>query len=380
MNNEKITFMEYLASTEIIEHHSKAPWIQIPRAMEKLSVPSWLICTKYNASFTPPCTIIESGKKHASIIDGFLETGIVAKLIKNKNPNIFFQTNVRSFLFINAFLWKIKYYFKRNSDIRYRPFFIFMTDWDGKRHSENFFSFYLRMLLYLIYSHSYDLFIVPSSCAYNALSKIPFFRIKYAIFLHYGFSKDSFKIKRYEETFREKIILCVARVTPIKGQDLLINTFKELAKDFKGWSLIFVGKIEDEQYYNKLINLSEELSNKRIFFYLNINDSDLEKLYEKASIFCLPSYIEGFPNVRIEAIGKGLPVITSDAGCGEDFSKMGVIIFKRGDKEDLKGKLRLLMSNENVRKNIVYEEQKHIYSYEEYAKKILAEYEKFINS
>jgi len=48
---------------------------------------------------------------------------------------------------------------------------------------------------------------------------------------------------------------------------------------------------------------------------------------------------------------------------------MVVIIFKRGYKEDLKRKLRLLMSDENLRKNIVYEEQKHIYSYEEYAKK-----------
>jgi len=379
MNNEKITFMEYLASTEIIEHHSKALWIQIPKAMEKLSVHSWLICTKYNASFTPPFEIIETGKKHGSIIDGVLETGIVAKLIKNKKPSIFFHTNVRSFLFINAFLWKIKYYFKRNPNKRYRPFFIYMADWDGKRHFENFFSFYLRMLLYVIYSYSYDLFIVPTSCTYNALTKIPFFRIKRAIFLHYGYPQDLFKIKRYEETIREKIILCVARITPIKGQDLLIEAFKELSEDFKDWTLIFVGKIEDDQYYKKLINLSENLLDKQVFFYLNINDFDLEKLYEKASIFCLPSYIESFGMVRIEAIGKGLPVITSDAGCGEDFSKMGVIIFKRGDKEDLKRKLRLMMSDENLRKNIVYEEQKHIYSYEEYAKKILAEYKKFIN-
>ena len=348
--------------------------------MEKLSAHSWLICPKYNASFTPPFEIIETGKKQDSIIDGFLETGIVAKLIKNKKPSIFFQTNVRSFLFLNAFLWKIKYYFKRNPNKRYRPFFIYMADWDGKRNYEIFFSFYLRMLLYVIYSHSYDLFIVPTSCTYNALSKIPFFRIKRAIFLHYGYPQDLFKIKRYEETIREKIILCVARITPIKGQDLLINTFKELTEDFKGWSLIFVGKTEDDKYYKKLINLSENLLDRQIFFYLNINDFDLEKLYEKASIFCLPSYIESFGMVRIEAMGKGLPVITSDAGCGEDFSKMGVIIFKRWDKEDLKRKLRLLMSDENLRKNIVYEEQKHIYSYEEYTKKILAEYEKFINS
>jgi len=69
-------------------------------------------------------------------------------------------------------------------------------------------------------------------------------------------------------------------------------------------------KIEDDQYYKKLIHLSGDLLDKQIFFYLNINDFDLEKLYEKASIFCLPSYVENFGMVRIEAMGKGLPVIT----------------------------------------------------------------------
>jgi len=103
MNNEKITFMEYLASTKITESHRRF-WIQIPKTMEKLSVYPWLICTKYNASFTPACTIIETGKKHASIIDGFLETGIVAKLIKK--PSIFFKLMFVLFFLLMLFYGK----------------------------------------------------------------------------------------------------------------------------------------------------------------------------------------------------------------------------------------------------------------------------------
>ena len=34
--------------------------------------------------------------------------------------------------------------------------------------------------------------------------------------------------------------------------------------------------------------------------------------YQKADIFCLPSYFEGFPNVVCEAMSCGLPILASN--------------------------------------------------------------------
>jgi len=120
--------------------------------------------------------------------------------------------------------------------------FLYIWQTGTEKNILKIFSFYLRMILFVIYSHSYDLFIVPTSCTYNALSKIPFFRTKRAIILHLDILKIHFKLKGMRKRSEKKIILCVARITPINGQDILINTFKELTKEFKDWTLIFVGK------------------------------------------------------------------------------------------------------------------------------------------
>jgi glycosyltransferase involved in cell wall biosynthesis len=368
MKDDKISFMEYIATSEIIDHHRKAPWIEIPKSMEELGIHSWIVCTKYNANFDPPCEIIETGKSSTSYLEGLFETFQISKLIKIKKPRILFQTNVRAFIFLIALIWKIKLYFNIE---KYRPFFILFIDWDGEKDKENLFLYYIRIFLYVINSHLMDLIILPTSCAKNSILKIPFINKKNIIYIPYGYPNDIYQIKKYDETSREKIILCVARITPIKGQALLINVFKELVSDFKDWNLVIAGKIENNQYYQKLVNLSGEFLGKRIFFYLSPSESELIKLYEKASIFCLPSFRESFGNVRNEAISKGIPVVTSDAGCAKDWENVGVIIFKRGDGEDLKIKLKILMENEELRKEVADRSQRNLISYTDYVKKIL---------
>jgi glycosyltransferase involved in cell wall biosynthesis len=55
-----------------------------------------------------------------------------------------------------------------------------------------------------------------------------------------------------------------------------------------------------------------------------IDDKGMEKEYNNATIFCLPSYQEGMPIVLIEAMAYRLPVITTPVGVINDFIKSGV--------------------------------------------------------
>ncbi|MEM4115238.1 MAG: glycosyltransferase [Saccharolobus sp.] len=345
--------------------------------MEKLGVHSWIVCAKYNASYLKPCEIIETGKKNGSIIDGFMETWIVAKLIKDKKPSIVFQVNTRAFIFLTAIVWKLKHLFIKSSQKKYIPFFMLMVDWDGQIDQRHPIRSRLFKFLVMINSHFLDLIVLNSSCAYNSAFKIPFINRNKLIYINYGYPQDIYSLKKYEETSREKIILCVARITPLKGQELLIDAFVELLQVFKDWKLIIVGPVEDALYYNNLKNISKNYLNKNIFFQISVEEERLEKLYEKASIFCLPSYRESVGMVRIEAMSKGLPVLTSEAGCGKDFENFGAMLFKTGNKEDLKNKLKLLMENEELRKKLADESIKNINSYEDYAKKILMQYKIF---
>ncbi|MGE4506990.1 MAG: glycosyltransferase family 4 protein, partial [Desulfovibrionaceae bacterium] len=61
---------------------------------------------------------------------------------------------------------------------------------------------------------------------------------------------------------------------------------------------------------------------------------ELLDLYAAADVFILPSRLEGFSRVIIEAMAAGLPVVTTDApGCGEVFTD-GVQGFVRGMDDD----------------------------------------------
>jgi alpha-maltose-1-phosphate synthase len=59
-----------------------------------------------------------------------------------------------------------------------------------------------------------------------------------------------------------------------------------------------------------------------------LKGQELQKAYQSASVFCLPSLEEGLALVLSEALGNGLPVVTTDHSGAEDLmthDKEGVI-------------------------------------------------------
>jgi glycosyltransferase involved in cell wall biosynthesis len=63
------------------------------------------------------------------------------------------------------------------------------------------------------------------------------------------------------------------------------------------------------------------------------SNEEVEQLLMSADVFVLPSYAEGFPNVLLEAMAKGLPVICSDVGGVSESLKNGVNGFLIPPKE-----------------------------------------------
>ena len=113
-----------------------------------------------------------------------------------------------------------------------------------------------------------------------------------------------------------KLILFVGHFSWEKGTDLLLNAWKRhVASTFPDTGIVFVGSTKPDHYevdaelVKDVQQLAQPYINERIFFIEKTHQ--IEKYYQTADIFVLPSLREGLPNALLEAMACGLPVIFS---------------------------------------------------------------------
>ncbi len=92
----------------------------------------------------------------------------------------------------------------------------------------------------------------------------------------------------------------------------------------------------------------------RILFPGWIANSEKDKMFKSASIFCLPSYAEGLPMAVLDAMAYLIPVISTPVGGILDFFVDGehALIFEPGDTGTLSFKLRNLIINSDLRSTL----------------------------
>lgn len=111
---------------------------------------------------------------------------------------------------------------------------------------------------------------------------------------------------------REKTIIALGRLLPVKGYDILIKSFSLIAKNYPDWSLTIYGdgaiKRQLESQISEL-RLSDQVS-------LGGHTKNVYPLLNKAGIYVLSSRYEGFPNSLMEAMSVGAPCISFDCESG----------------------------------------------------------------
>jgi glycosyltransferase involved in cell wall biosynthesis len=104
-------------------------------------------------------------------------------------------------------------------------------------------------------------------------------------------------------------ILCVGRLTPAKGQHLLIDALRQLLDQGRNVRLRLAGNGPDEP---SLRAQAERLSlADRVLFEGPVNQDRIRSVYAQADLFCLPSFAEGLPVVLMEALSMGIPCVTT---------------------------------------------------------------------
>ena len=104
-------------------------------------------------------------------------------------------------------------------------------------------------------------------------------------------------------------VLLVGRLDRRKGQQRLLD---HLSPNDERFELRLAGGIKDDEYADKVL---EEWSDHYLGY---LSESDLEEAYESADIVVVPSHLETFSMVGLEAMAKGCAlVITEDCGLAQ---------------------------------------------------------------
>jgi glycosyltransferase involved in cell wall biosynthesis len=128
--------------------------------------------------------------------------------------------------------------------------------------------------------------------------------------------------------------LTVARLTPKKGVDLLIRAF---ARSFSQEQDVFLDIGGDGEQRPKLEALVKDLCiQDRVNFLGKLSLEQVRESMWRANAFALPSYVETFGVVLIEAMATGLPVIATSCGGPDEIVKPDIgWLIKPGDVEEL---------------------------------------------
>lgn len=183
--------------------------------------------------------------------------------------------------------------------------------------------------------------------------------VKDNIFLHPGaparnlINRDNYTEKSTGEKIR---ILCVARIHPRKGQDLVLKTIQNLPKNLKdNIECIFVGPIVKKRFYEHIQELGTKAGCK-VSFLGNLSDNELKGIYQTSHIFILPSMpransIEGFGFVYLEASSHGLPILAHRIGGVEDAVQDGITgtLTNSQNPSELRDALQHLLENKSLR-------------------------------
>lgn len=116
--------------------------------------------------------------------------------------------------------------------------------------------------------------------------------------------------KQGEVRREQRKVVYAGHVYPAKGVFELVEACREIANI----KLFVLGKLTTDYIKEQLYECAGQNSDKWLFVLGNMKFEDVIKEMMSCSVFVLPSYSEGFPNVILESMACGCPIVATTVG------------------------------------------------------------------
>ena len=150
-----------------------------------------------------------------------------------------------------------------------------------------------------------------------------------------------------------KYILYVSRFDVYKHQDEVVRAYASLTESVQQqYMLLFAGECDSPEA-GRVMGLIKELGlQDRICILGAIPYSELPSLYHHADLVLFASSCENCPNILLEALGAGRPVLSSNINPMPEFGGEGAGYFSPFDAEDIALKMTEVLTDQDLSKEM----------------------------
>jgi glycosyltransferase involved in cell wall biosynthesis len=146
-------------------------------------------------------------------------------------------------------------------------------------------------------------------------------------------------------------ILYVGNAYPHKNLERLILAFQILRERRSGLKLVLVGNID--YFYNRTMQFTKEKNVEDVIFLGYVPDYELDTIYQNAEAFIWPSLYEGFGLPPLEAMAKGVPVVSSDHNCMKEIIQESACYFDGKSVDDMVRSISSILFSKEAREDLV---------------------------
>lgn len=161
---------------------------------------------------------------------------------------------------------------------------------------------------------------------------------------------------------KEPYVLYVGNAYPHKNLETLLRAFGRLFQGHplqsKEWPYVKLVLATPDDYFSKRLKI-----NNNTLMVHNPNKTQLANLYTYAQALIFPSFMEGFGLPGIEAMTIGTPVVCSNIPVFREIYDDACLMFNPKDSNDIAQKIKQVLENEKVRKELIAKGKKQVAKY-----------------